>query len=224
MALVILGDGDDITAANIEANWEACRTVINAQTTRTIRRKVFGPQHLPSLLRDRYSGTANPRDRKYQASETLVDHAFTGVAAADIRTDWQEMLKLDGVASAGYVFNKCLTLVWACGIVRRFSADDTDAQAHFALTIDTSTAAEECVDATSIGFVVSDGVVYGNAALDEHKYEGVPFGIWALLDKTNTIGSFTVDAFRLRCAYDATTWYIGDMEIGFFSVAQASAG
>ncbi len=219
MAIVILEDGAAILAAEIEACWEAVRTVVNAQTVDTLRRKVFSHRSMPSHLAERFLGTSYGYD--YTTSGTVtIDPAiypFGSFSDADIRTNWQTAGVLNGVAAAGYQLKACYVLAFASIEVKEFTNTGSDYKACFALTAAIDGAAEARVDPSDDGFILSHDDVYGDTNLLGNEYVHNQCVIWTFIDKSAS-PTWTLNGLRLRCSAEGSVWTVGRATLGFFAV------
>jgi hypothetical protein len=224
MAIVILEDGAEILEADIVACWEAVRTEINGMGAANLRRKCFGPQHLPTIIPPKTAGLANGYDYGTITSEVLVDMAtypFTSVTDPDISANWKQMILLDGVAAGGYQLPACKVLVWAYVFIGRFSFTSNDHRAHFAITSVIDGGAESTQNLSDTGFVIDDISAYGISDLFRHEYEYLPCAIWTVIDQTGG-GPWTLDSLRLRASADGSDYYIYYANLGFVALYKDS--
>lgn len=224
MAIVILEDGGAVLAAEIQGNWDACRTVINAQTTSTIRRKVFNHYHLPTHIAPTLAGAYKGYDHVNVGPLTIVaaTYPFSSFTDPDIRTNWNELCKLDGGGGAGYqILVPSKVLIWASVDVKNFVNTGTDYKACFAVTASINGVLEARIDTADDGFLLADSKAYGNATLLHHEYEWQHLSFWTLLEHTG--GTYNLSALRLRASAEGSNYVIQNATLGFVALYRTNA-
>lgn len=218
MAIIPIVDGGPLQESDFTTSFEALRTELNAMTAANIRRRCFGPQHLPGLIAQKTGGANYGREIETYTAVT-VNTGFTALMNGtrlqqiqDITTNWQTVATCNGAAGAGFQLPDCHVLFWASFEVDRWDAQQA-ASGNYALgaiTYKVQGSAEDMVDATDYGFVLLD------TTCTDSRYGRHHMTIWSDI----TFAADTLEYVRLRCAKDpaGADWVITTGNLGFVAL------